>query len=212
MGGKAKSSNNQQIQFEMQQAAQAQQKEAERQARLASGTQTINDIFTNANFNDDFYNKYGHAITDYQMPQLDTQFSTAKRKLTADLARSGNLLSSDAVRASGLQANEYEAGKNAIQASADQQTGALRQNTAAQKQSAINQLYATEDPTIAANTAASSVQQAQIATPNLQPLSAMFTPIAVGGISGLNSYLNTFPSYNQNTGNPVNTNLGRYTA
>lgn len=210
MGGKSSSSNNQQIQFEMQQAAQAQQKEAERQARLAQGTDTINTTFDNAGFDQAFYDKYGNAVKDYQTPQLATQFTAAKRKLTADLARSGNLFSSDAARASGLLTDQNNAAVDAITAGADQQEGALRANVNAQKQQAINQLYATEDPSIAANTAASSVQAAQIATPNLNPLSAMFTPIAVGGIGALNSSID---AYNTNRGlqaNPLTTNLGRY--
>ena len=49
------------LNFEMQQAAEAKQKEADRQARLQSGTSQVNDIFASGNFDDAFYNKYKDA-------------------------------------------------------------------------------------------------------------------------------------------------------
>src|SRR4029077_4423359 len=85
---------------------------------------------------------------------------------------------------------------------ADQQAASLRTTIGNEKQQAINQLYATEDPSVAANTATGMVQQGAIASPNLNPLGAMFDPIAVGGISAANSYLN---NYYTNAGlNPAN--------
>jgi hypothetical protein len=56
----------------------------------------------------------------------------------------------------------------------------LRKSIAAQQQQAYNQLYATEDPTVAANTAATSAGNAQLQQPNPGALGDMFKPIAIG--------------------------------
>jgi hypothetical protein len=192
MGGKSHSSNDQMVAFEQQQAAQAAQKEADRQARLATGTQQINDIFNNANFNQGFYNKYQNAILNYQMPQLQDQYTQAQNKLTYDLARAGTLRSTAAAYGQGLLAKQNLNEQASISASADQQTAALRNQILNEKQSAINQLYSTEDPTIAANTATGMVQQGAIERPNLNPLGAIFTPLAVGGAGALQSSINNY--------------------
>ena len=63
----------------------------------------------------------------------------------------------------------------------------MRQSIASQQNQAYNQLYATEDPTVAANTAATSVAGAQLSQPNLQPLNAVFTPVAIGLGTALSS-------------------------
>lgn len=197
MGGKSKSSNNQQIAFEMQQAAEAKQKEADRQARLAQGTDAINSIFASGNFNDDFYNKYRDASYNFQKADLDKQHNLATYKLTTDLANAGIINSKAAGRAAGLVNADYLSGDAAIGASSDQQAAALRSQVQNEKQSAENQLFATEDPTVAANSATGMVQQASIATPNLNPLGAMFTPLIVGAGSALGNYID---SYNVNRG------------
>jgi hypothetical protein len=195
MGGKSSPSNDQQVQFEMQQAEQAKQTEAARQARLASGTQAVNDIFAGGNFNDAFYNKFNKAQLDYQEPQLQTQFDQSKKALTYQLANAGMLRSKAAADAAGLLEQQDLTGDAAIRASADQQTSGLRSNILNEKQGAINQLYSTEDPTIAANTATSMVQQGQIQTPNLNPLGAMFTPFLIGGA---NAFAQGYQNYNYN--------------
>jgi hypothetical protein len=192
MGGKSHPDNSQMVNFEMQQAQQAADKEAARQARLNTGTQQINDIFSNANFNQPFYNKYTNAILNYQMPQLQDQYTQAKNKLTYDLARSGTLDSTAAGYAQGLLAKQNLNEQASITAGADQQTAALRNQILGEKQTAINQLYSTEDPSIAANTASSMVAQNQITQPNLNPLGAIFTPLAVGGAGALQSSINNY--------------------
>jgi hypothetical protein len=63
---------------------------------------------------------------------------------------------------------------------ADTDTAELRKSIAAQQQQAYNQLYATEDPTVAANTAATSVANAQLQQPNVSALGDLFKPIAIG--------------------------------
>jgi len=182
MGGKSKKDDSM-MRFQMQQAEEARQKEAQRKERLEQGTNTVNQLF--AGFQPEFYDKYKNASLDYQLPQLNQQYSKAKDKLTYDLARAGTLRSTAAADAAGALGTERDINEAGIRAQADQGAGSLRENILAQQNQAIAQLYATEDPNVAANTATSMVNQANLATPNLTPLGALFTPIAIGGIGAL---------------------------
>ena len=71
MGGKSGPSNNQMVQFEMEQARKAEQKENLRQARLDQGKGAIDELFGPDNFGDEFFNKYNKASLDYALPQLE---------------------------------------------------------------------------------------------------------------------------------------------
>jgi len=137
-------------------------------------------MFGNRNFGDDFYDKYRTAELDYTMPQLTEQFTEAKRGAENDLARAGLLRSGAAGWVQGKLTNQMGVNEAGIRAKADTDTSELRKSIAAQQQQAYNQLYQTEDPTVAANTASSSVANAQLAQPNVGALDAMFKPIAIG--------------------------------
>lgn len=180
MGGKSGPSNNQMVQFEMEQAAEAKAKENKRQARLDQGKGVIDTMFSNENFGDPFYDKYKKAELDYTMPQLQTQYDTAKNNMTYDLARAGTLRSSAAGYAQKLLESQNAVNEAGIRAKADTDTAALRDSIASQKNQALNQLYQTEDPTVAANTAANSVANAQLQQPNTGALGDLFKPIAIG--------------------------------
>jgi hypothetical protein len=119
--------------------------------------------------------------------------------MTADLARAGLLRSSSAGYAQGQMENQMAVNEAGLRAKADTDTAALRQSIASQQQQAYNQLYQTEDPTVAANTAANSAANAQLTQPNTGALGDMFKPIAIGlgsaavpvyGASQANNYLN----------------------
>ena len=208
MGGKSGPSNNQMVQFEMQQAQEAKDKENKRQARLDQGKGVIDTMFGNRNFGDDFYDKYRTAELDYTMPQLTEQFTEAKRGAENDLARAGLLRSGAAGWVQGKLTNQMGVNEAGIRAKADTDTAELRKSIAAQQQQAYNQLYQTEDPTVAANTASSSVANAQLTQPNVGALDAMFKPIAIGlgsaiapvvGQSELNRGLNSPSGRNSNS-------------
>jgi len=192
------------VQFEMEQAQKAEQKENKRQARLDMGKGVIDTLFGNENFNDDFYNKYNKAELDYTLPQLQTQYDTAKSGMTYDLARAGTLRSSAAGYAQGLLENQNAVNEAGIRAKADTDTAALRSSIQQQQQQAYNQLYATEDPTVAANTAANSVANAQLQQPNTGALGDLFKPIAIGLGSAI------APVYGQSEANKyLQANTGR---
>lgn len=180
MGGKSGPSNNQAVQLQMQQAQEAKDNENARQARLNQGKTAIDNIFGNDNFGDPFYDKYKNAELDYTLPQLSTQYTEAKRNAENDLARAGLLRSGAAGFVQNKLTQQQGVNEAGLRAKADTDTAALRQSIAAQQQQAYNQLYATEDPTVAANTAANSAANAQLQQPNVSALGDMFKPIAIG--------------------------------
>jgi hypothetical protein len=206
MGGKSGPSNNQMVQFEMQQAQQATDKENLRQARLNQGKTAIDNLFGPTNFGDDFYNKYNKAELDYTTPQLADQYAQAKQGMTYDLARAGTLRSTAAGYAQGLLEKQNAVNEAGVTAKADTDTAALRQSIASQQQQAYNQLYATEDPTVAANTAATSVGNAQLTQPNLTPLTDAFKPVAIGLGTAMTQPYGQYAAGNMlNTSNPMGT-------
>ena len=193
MGGKSKSSNSEMLAFEKQQAAEARQREEERKGRLEQGKGAIDAIFAGGGFDDAFYNKYKGASLGYSLPQLQDQYSKQKEQTTYDLARAGLLRSTAAGQAQADIEMQKAAQEAAIRAQADQGVADLRKNISGQRSAATSQLYATEDPDIAANTAIQSVQQAQLSTPNLQPLGELFKPLVIGAAgaagAGYNNYV-----------------------
>ncbi|WLB24965.1 hypothetical protein QIH85_24090 [Bradyrhizobium japonicum] len=209
MGGKSSPSNSQMVQFEMEQANEAKQKEADRQARLNVGKEAIDKLFGADNFGTDFYEKYNKASLDYNLPQLTTQYNKAKQDLTYDLARAGTLRSTAAGQAQGYLENENAVNEAAIRAKADTDTASLRQSIASQQQQAYNQLYATEDPDVAANTATHMVANAQIAQPNISPLGDLFKPLVIGATGAYQGYNDQTTLNNAlKTSNPLSSGSG----
>jgi hypothetical protein len=206
MGGKSKKDNSAMM-FQMQQAQEARDRETARQGRLDQGTQQINDIFSPDKFNDDYYNNYAAAMKTNDMSQLNDQYALAQKKATYDLARAGLLRSSAAADVTSRLAKQNDLADAQINAQVDAAKGSMRNNIISQKNQAIQQLYATEDPTVAANTATSSANASQLQTAGLTPLGQLFTPIAIGGIGALQGYQNT-TQFNQGLQTPTGRQTG----
>ena len=142
-------------------------------------------------FQPDFYDKYNQSILDYYMPQEGKQYNDARTSLAASLARAGTLDSSLATEKIGDLANQDQINRAQIASGADSQTAALRTTVAGDEQSALNQLYSTEDPSVAANTAQNMVANASLTKPLLNPASALFAPITVGVGNALSGFTNS---------------------
>jgi hypothetical protein len=168
-----------------QQAEEAARKEAERQMRLTTGTKQINDIF--GGIGDGFYKKYQDAYLGYYQPQVNKQYNDARQKLTYDLARAGTLRSSVAGEKQGDLYEKKLDNDAMIRSQADAATGQLRNNVSDAKNTAITQLYATEDPTLASNIAVNSVRGLQGQTPKYDPLGELFNIAAIGAAGYLNA-------------------------
>jgi len=188
MGGKSSPSNSQMVQFQMQQAQEAREKEAQRKARLEHGKTTIDSLFGDENFGNDFYDKYENAQLNFNLPQVWDQYDRARRNVTYDLARAGTLRSSIANEAVADVENQKAMNEASVRTKADADVGALRTSIGSQQQQAYNQLYATEDPDIAATTAINMVQNAQLSQPNLNPLGELFRPLVIGATGLASGY------------------------
>jgi hypothetical protein len=128
----------------------------------------------------DFYDNFRNAQIDYYMPQLETQYNEAKDNLIADLARSGQSISSLKGEKFGKLDAQNLTNRASITSKADVATGELKQRVAAEKKALIDQLYATEDPDIAASQALSRVNAAKMTTPDLTSLGRMFDLGTIG--------------------------------
>jgi hypothetical protein len=127
-------------------------------------------------FDDAFYDAYKQKVLDYYQPDEQRQYDAAQRDLKYSLARAGTLQSSTAADKQGELAYNDSLQKANIVANANTQEGQLKNQIQANKQSLINQLYSTEDPTLTANLAQSSVNATRLQDPTLTPASALFTP------------------------------------
>jgi hypothetical protein len=144
-------------------------------------------------FDDAFYNNYKQKILDYYQPDEQKQYDEAQRNLTYNLARAGTLQSSVAGDKQGDLAYNDALQKANIVANANAQTGQLQTQIQSNKQDLINQLYATDDPTLTANLAESSAKASQLQNPTLTPAAALFTPALTAAGSVANYALN--PNY-----------------
>jgi hypothetical protein len=144
---------------------------------------------TAGGFDDDFYKSYKQKVLDYYTPDEQRQYDAAQRDLKYSLARAGTLNSSTAADKQGELAYNDALQKANIVANANTQTGNLKSQIQSNKQSLINQLYATEDPTLTANLAQSSAAASRLKDPDLTPASALFTPALTTVGSAINGLL-----------------------
>lgn len=86
--------------------------EAARQARVAQGTQQVDNIF--AQFGDDFYQNRAKAQQEYYLPQVEDQYKKAYENATYRLANSGGLTSSAGANLLGDLNKSYETSKQRI--------------------------------------------------------------------------------------------------
>jgi hypothetical protein len=155
-------------------------------------------------FGPDFYNAYKQKILDYYNPQEAKQYAESQRDLTYNLARAGTLNSSTAADKTGELAYQDALAKASIVANANQQTGTLQNQIQANKEALINQLYATEDPTLTANLAESSAKASQLQDPTLTPAAAFFAPAATAVGSVAQSAFSPYALYGSSTtGAPI---------
>jgi hypothetical protein len=154
-------------------------------------------------FDDAFYNAYNQKVLDYYNPQEARQYDVAQRDLRYKLANAGTLQSSMAADTQGDLGYQDALNKADIVANANKQTGELRNQIQSNKETLINQLYATEDPTLTANLAQSSVNATRLQNPTLTPAAALFTPAVVGGASALSGLASPYNPYTAQPTNPA---------
>lgn len=87
-------------------------REAERQAKITEGYNTIQGVF--GSFDDDFYNQRSNSYLEYANPQLEQQFADAQKALEFALSRNGRLDSSVAAEQRAKLLEDFNKQKTAI--------------------------------------------------------------------------------------------------
>lgn len=174
--------------FQMIQAQQARHEENLRQKRIEDGRKFIDQQFDLFNKNPAFFDRYRQAITGHYRPQIDQQYGDAKKNLTFQLADAGTLRSSTAADATADLAKQHDTALIGMNSKADSALGDLRNQIHSNKDTAVNQLMATEDPSIGVNSALNSIANVSLAKPDLSPLGALFSQAAIGGANALKSW------------------------
>ena len=150
--------------------------EAAREARIQQGVSSINNTF--AGFNDPFYAGYGNAYTGAMLPQLEDQYTKAKRRVLFDLANRGLIKSSAATQEQGDLGTEYATGQATIKSKAAQAVDALKADVENMRQSLTAQVQASADPDTAASLASTSAASLKAAAPPVDSLGNMFAELA----------------------------------
>lgn len=149
----------------------ARREEAKRQARIRQGQQTINSQF--GGFNDEFFNNYQNQYSDYYNPQLNDQYSDATKRLTLQLAQTGNLTGSAGATQMADLKKYYDTQKMSVANRALEAMNTLRSNIDTRRSQLYADNRAAADPGSAASAAASAVQYLQPTAPS-SPLANVF--------------------------------------
>lgn len=162
-----------------------------RQYEIGSNIEGSESVFTgrkSGGIDDSFYDDYKGGVIDYYMPQVQEKYKDASDELTYRLARAGLLRSSMANTETTDLSKQNTLNEAKVRNDADKAAADLKSRVAAEKAKAESQLYATENPDVAANQATAAIQNLTAETPDLSPLGDIFTVAAVGGANALKAY------------------------
>lgn len=163
-----------------------------RTAAVNTGKQNIDSAFSG--FNDDYFNQVSNAYKNYAQPQLDDQYTAAKKNITYALARNGTTNSSIAGDEFGQLAKQYATNESGIAGTADDYANNQRQTVASNKNDVTNQLISSGDAD-AANTAAISAAKSIAIPASFSPLGNLFTNVsALAAQNKLASDANSIPA------------------
>lgn len=174
--------------YQMMEAAQARQMEDFRQQQIKTGRDQINQNFSGLLNNPAFTARYGQAVRDYQKPQIDQQYANANKELTYRLADAGTTRSSGAADATSNLVAQKDMNYANMNRAADNAEASLLNRVNSEKNTAINQLYATNDPNQALTTALNSIGSVQVAQPDLQPLANIFNIGTIGAANAIKAF------------------------
>ena len=133
----------------------------------------------------DLYAKYESGQQDYYMPELQKQYGDARKKAYLAHAGAGTLWSSGRGDTEADLASQQALNQGQIQSQIQDSLGALRRQIASDKSSLVNQLYATENPSMAANEALARTRTISQQSPALSPMGDLFKIAAIGLGGGL---------------------------
>jgi hypothetical protein len=209
MGGKgAKSQNSQMVNFEMEQAAKAEQKEADRKYRLEQGMANIKSVFHGADGQQDPFapikDNYKTNLMQLHSANLNKTYNKALDEALFATARAGQRGSTTArdvmadiggrkyeQQADGtyraIDYGQYGEAKNKVTSDIDKSLGDLNTQIQSAEDASENQLYMTEDPGQAQNEAAKLAGNIP-AVPQYNSLGDLFKPLVMGATGFYSGY------------------------
>jgi hypothetical protein len=153
-------------------------------------------------FDDAYYEKYRQDYLNLYQPDEARQYNEAQRDLGYNLARSGLTRSSAAADKQGELSYNDQLQTAKIVGDASNAENDLRTTVQNEKQSVINQLYSTEDPTLAANLAQSGASAINLRTPTMTPGAQLFGPALTAVASGVANYASPYQPVAPNAAYP----------
>jgi hypothetical protein len=147
-----------------------------------------------------FYTDYYNSLANQGLQDESQQYANARSSLGFQLARAGTSQSSWAAQDIANLAQQDTVAQARVRSQASTQEGALRTTEAQNQANALNQLYSTEDPTVAASTAENMVANADLQKTDFSPLGALFNPIVVGVGNAMSGFTNPYAYINPSAG------------
>lgn len=155
----------------------ARQQADEREAKITQGKQSIDSAF--GVFDPQYYQKYQDAYTANYDPQVDKQFTEARKGLKYNLARAGTTDSTGGQKSFGDLVTSYDDARRDVASQAVDATNQLKSNVEQQKSDLYNQNSASADPSLSAISAVS--RAGSLATPaTYSPIGDLFSGIVNG--------------------------------
>jgi hypothetical protein len=142
---------------------------------------------TTGGFDQAYYDKYRQGYVDSYAGQIADQYKKAQAQDTYDYARAGTSYSSAANQQIADRAKENAQAKQDVANAADTATGNQKNKIASEESKAISQLYATEDPTLATNTATTAVRDISNQKADTSALGDVFKAVTIGAANILKS-------------------------
>lgn len=171
-------------------AARARADEEARQARVKAGTAAVNDTFSK--FDDSFYKKRADEYSAFATPEAARQYKDANRDLMFNLARSGNLASSERARQMGIVDRERDMAAMKIADKGQEYANQARQQVEQNRTDLINQTLASGDDSLAANQARQRVGMLS-SSPAFEGLGSLFE--TTGGIVKATRNIESYQPY-----------------
>lgn len=159
-------------------AKKAKRAEEARQARIEQGQNNIDLAFEG--FDNDYFRNYRGDFEGYYLPQLDKQYGNAKKQLTFNLARNGNLEASAGADAYGDAEERYLDARTDVANKALDSVNAFRGRLEDQKSNLYALNASSADPAMAVARSASAASLLS-QPPGYGPLSDVFASLLNSG-------------------------------
>lgn len=156
----------------------ARQQEQARQARIAQGKENIDKAFEV--FTPDYFDKYKQDYLDYYNPDVDRQFTEARKDLRYNLARAGTADGTPGQKAFSDLILAYGDQRRAVASKALEAVNSVRSDVEQNKSDLYSQNVATADPSLAAASAVGRAGSLQT-PPSYSPLGDLFSGFTNAG-------------------------------